>query len=302
MLRSSRTGVLAFRCVALILWLVLLSVSCNRRDRIQRTERTQTSPDSGIRVKSVDFYSEALQKPGHYLVALPPDYDAKPSTRFSVLFLLHGMNGNSADWIQKGNILQFLVSHHLVAVMPDASDSYYTNASLRPRDRYEDFIADDLVRDVEQHYRVISNARGRGLGGISMGGYGAIKIALRHPDEFAFAAGISPAVDATRRRFAPRRIGQSFRYLRIFGLESRADRRANDVFVLAQQHQTSPYLFLACGTDEALLGVNRSFAALLEKRGFPYEYHEARGGHSWDFWKSEIPEMLNSTETHLQPQ
>lgn len=133
-----------------------------------------------------------------------------------------------------------------------------------------------------------------------MGGYGAVKIALRHSDKYAFASGLSASLDATQRRFTVRRLGQSLRFLRVFGPDGAPERRANDVFLLAQHAQTSPYIYLACGTDEPLLSINRSFSGLLERRGLPHEYHEAPGGHSWESWKNELPGLLAAAERQLR--
>jgi S-formylglutathione hydrolase FrmB len=210
------------------------------------------------------------------------------------------MDGRPEDWIDKGHLLEVLQSHRLVGVMPDGADSYYTNAVLRPKDRYEDFIVRDLLADVEQHYRVLPKPAARGIAGISMGGFGAVKIALRHPDQYSFAAGLSAPLDAPRWPFSLKRLGQSFRILRIFGPSGTSSRRANDVFELVKQQRPEPYLVLACGTGESLLTVNRAFDALLVKRNIPHEYHESAGGHSWDHWQREMPELLNAAEKYLK--
>src|SRR4029077_4101748 len=105
-----------------------------------RHEHAEESVVDSVRTSSVDFYSAALQRTSHYLVTLPPDYDSKPALRFPVLFLLHGMDGSPADWIDKGHLAQSASSHHLILVMPDGADSYYTNSVFRSKDRYEDFI------------------------------------------------------------------------------------------------------------------------------------------------------------------
>lgn len=286
--------------ILLIVVPAIACLGCSGKKDFERQETEILSLSSPVMVKSVAFYSPALRRPAHYLIALTVDYEAHPDKRFPMLFLLHGIDGRSEDWIDKGDVLVCLRSHRIIAVMPDGSDSYYTNAALRSKDHYEDLISEDLLKDVEQHYRVALGPLGHGIGGISMGGYGAIKIALRHPDKFSFAAGLSAALDAPQRPFAIRRLGQSFRYLRIFGFQGSSSRRENNVFSLARRASTAPFLFLLCGQDESLLDVNRSFATLLDKRDLPHEYHEVPGGHSWDSWKREIPEMLNSAEQHLQ--
>src|SRR5262249_5823650 len=127
-----------------------------------------------VQIRSVDFYSAALQRTAHYLLTLPPEYDTKPASRFPVLFLLHGMDGRPADWIEKGHLASLASSHHMVLVMPDGADSYYTNSVFRSKDRYEDLITLDLVNDVEKYFRVLQKSEARGIAGISMGGYGAV--------------------------------------------------------------------------------------------------------------------------------
>jgi putative tributyrin esterase len=284
----------------LILLLTVISNACRKHDHaMERTERAQSSDSSVVSITAVEFYSNALQRPAHYLIAFPPDYTSNPTSRFPVLVLLHGMDGGPTDWIGKGHLAQYLPEHRFLVVMPDGADSYYTNAEFRSRDRYEDLITQDLVKDVSQHYRVLGKREGRGIAGISMGGYGAVKIALRFPDEYAFAAGLSSALDATRRPFAPKRFGQSLRYLRIFGTYGGNARRTNDVFRLAQQAQAAPYMYLACGTSEPLLEANRLFNRLLERRGLAHEYHEVSGVHSWDSWQSELPALLDAADRHL---
>src|SRR5262249_7908316 len=154
-------------------------------------------------------------------------------------------------------------------------------SAFRAKDRYEDFITQDLVNDVEQYYRVLGTRETRGIAGVSMGGYGAIKIALRHPQQYGFAASLSGPFDVTGRRFAARRFGQSLRLIRVFGFSGGPGRRDSDVFLLAQKTDTAPYIYLACGRNEGLLEVNRSFDNLLTRRGLAHEYHESPGDHSW---------------------
>ncbi len=233
------------------------------------------------------------------MIALPPEYRYSPTLRFPVLFLLHGMDGSSADWVDKGDITS-LPSRKLILVMPDGADSYYTNAALRSQDRYEDFIVNDLAQEVEQHYRIGTSPDARGIAGISMGGYGAIKIALKHPGFYAFAAGLSAPLDAPSWPFSAKRMGQSLRILRIFGVWGGATRRENDVFSLITNAHPSTYFYLEFGADEFLRGVNRRFAASLDRRGIAHEFHESPGGHSWDHWQRELPNLLDAAAHHLK--
>ena len=134
-----------------------------------------------------------------------------------------------------------------------------------------------------------------------MGGFGAIKIALRHPELYGFAAGISPALDVPSRPFSIKRVQQWRFHSSIFGPWRSQTRQQNDPFVLARSADQSktPYLFLTCGEQEGLLPTNRAFAALLEKRGFQYEFHTTHGGHDWKQWNGWLPDLFQSLFQHI---
>jgi putative tributyrin esterase len=136
-----------------------------------------------------------------------------------------------------------------------------------------------------------------------MGGFGAIKLALSHPELFVFAGGISPAVDVPSRPFSIKRIQQWRHYRSIFGPWGSQARHDGDPFVLARSVDPArtPYLYLTCGDQEGLLPANRNFAALVEKRHFQYEFHLAPGGHDWHQWEQRLPGMFQSLREHLGP-
>lgn len=126
-----------FTLLFLIVYLLLLP-SCHKTIVFQRMDEVTENSSTGTEVRSVDFFSISLHRPTHYVIVLPPNYRSSHALRFPVLFLLHGMDGSSADWIEKGNINRLSLPQ-LVLVMPDGADSYYTNAALRSQDRYERF-------------------------------------------------------------------------------------------------------------------------------------------------------------------
>ncbi len=135
-----------------------------------------------------------------------------------------------------------------------------------------------------------------------MGGFGAVKLALRHPELFVFAAGISPAVDVPSRPFSIKRIQQWRFHSSIFGPWGSQTRHDNDPFVLARSADPAkiPYLFLTCGEQEGLLPSNRAFAALLAKRKFQYEFHTTPGDHNWNQWDEWLPSVFQSLFEHMK--
>ena len=175
--------------------------------------------------------------------------------------------------------------------MPEGESSYYTNAVDPPQDRFEDYITRDLIADVESRYPVSGTRTGRAIVGVSMGGFGAVKLALRHPD-----------IDVPRRAFSFKRLQQSRHYEAIFGPSGTQTRRDNDPFVLARtvSPQDAPYFFLTCGEQEGLLPSNREFAGLLGQRHFHYEFHSVHGGHDWNQWNAWLPELFQSLSAHIE--
>jgi putative tributyrin esterase len=158
-----------------------------------------------------------------------------------------------------------------------------------------------LISDVEAKFSAASGRASRALIGVSMGGFGAVKLALKYPDLFVFAAGISPAIDVPSRPFSIKRIGQYRGHAAIFGPWGSQTRRDNDPFVLARTADVArvPYLYLTCGNQEGLLPSNRQFAALLQERHFQHEFHSGPGGHDWNQWNSRLQGTFESLFVHL---
>jgi putative tributyrin esterase len=254
---------------------------------------TSPSADDPI-VRDETFHSAALARDMKYRVILPADYASSPR-RYPVLYLLHGAAGGYSDWESRTNITQYVRDLPLIVVMPDGNESWYTNAATVPQDRFEDYIAKDLIQDVESRFRALATQHGRAIAGLSMGGYGATKFALKYPNQFAFAAAFSSAyhvpgdIDTTDPSSPSHEI-----QLRVFGPPGNPTREANNVFDLARKAdpKTLPYLWISCGTFDQLLQSNREFVKLLGERGIAYEYHETAGAHTWQFWDDQLRAFL----------
>ena len=187
--------------------------------------------------------------------------------------------------------------------MPEANNSYYTNSVDRTQDRYEDYIVHDLIADAENRFPAASGREHRAIAGPSMGGFGAVVLALKHPDLFIFAGGLSSALDVPSRPFSIKRIGQYRQHSSIFGPWGSQGRRASDPFFLVRSADPAqtPYLFLTCGDQEGLLPTNRRFADMLQARHFSYEFYTMPGGHNWNQWNRDLPDLMKSLITHLKP-
>ena len=250
-------------------------------------------------MRDVTFRSSALNREMPYRVLMPAN--VPPDVKVPVVYLLHGGGGGHfRDWTNYSDVARF-AEQGLMLVMPEADESYYTNSAEDSKGRYEDYVLNDLISDVESRFPA---ARGRGhraIVGVSMGGFGAIKMGLHHPELFAFVGGLSSAIDVPSRPFSIRRIGQWRHHRSIFGPWGGATQRANDPFVLARSADAgkTPYLFLTCGDQEGLLLANRNFAKLLEQRQFQYEFHIIAGGHNWTQWNGNLDSCFRSLLLHL---
>lgn len=233
-----------------------------------------------------------------YRVILPAPLAA--DQKYPVLYLLHGGGGDFRDWSNYSDVDR-LAEHGLILVMPEGHSSYYSNAADPPEDRYEDYVTKDLLADVELKFPAIPNRSIRAVVGVSMGGFGVIKLALVHPELFTFAGGLSPALDVPSRPFSLRRLEQWNRHRAIFGPWRGTLQQRNDPFLLIKSADSgkTPYIFLTCGEQEGLLPTNRQFAALLDKFHFRFEYHTARGNHDWNQWNSSLPTLSQSLSQHF---
>jgi putative tributyrin esterase len=288
---SSKVARMALPCAVLV-----LTAACN--EKTERSFADHPRLTSSVRMQDVTFHTSALGRDMTYRVVLPASIP--PRSKLPAVYLLHGGNGSFRDWSNNTDVARF-AERGLVLVMPDSDESWYTNSAERPGDRYEDYITQDLITDVETRFPAAPGRANRTIIGISMGGFGAVKLALRHPDLYAFAGGLSSALDAPGRPFSIARIGQYRHYRSIFGPVDSTSRRESDPFVLARSVDPAkmPYFFLTCGDNEGLLATNRSFAQILEQRHFPYEFHIVPGGHDWKQWNARLDGVFSSLLDHL---
>lgn len=279
--RATATGIL---CVLLCLF------GCANRAP-EQPDRPRLSPNTILR--DVIFHSAALNRDMRYRVILPSVIP--PNQKLPVVYLLHGNGGGFRDWSNYSDVATY-ASAGLILVMPQGDDSYYVNAVERPEDRYEDYVVHDLAAEVEARFPVAGGGSNQAIAGVSMGGFGAIKIALSHPDLFVFAGALSPAIDVPRRRFSVRRIEQYRAQSAIFGPWDSPSRRSDDPFLLAKSSNpgSATYLHIACGEGEGLLPANRDFAAILSEEHLQHEFHVVAGGHDWKQWNAQLSSLFQA--------
>jgi len=291
---STVKNILSLRFLALLC--ALLFASCNRKQAKTPPDHPRLTPK--VVMHDVTFHSLALKRDMPYRVVLPANI--VPGQKLPVAYLLHGGGGGLRDWTNDSDVAGF-AEQELILVMPEGNSSYYANSAERPEDRYEDYIVKDLIEDVEGRFPAAVGRSNRAVIGISMGGFGAINLSLRHPDLFVFAGALSPAIDVPSRPFSIKRIGQWREHSSIFGAWGSKNRHDNDPYVLVRNVDATqaPYIFLTCGEQEGLLPANRKFAKLLDQYHFRHEYVPGPGGHDWNQWNQRLPSVFRSLSANL---
>jgi putative tributyrin esterase len=251
-------------------------------------------------VKDQTFHSPSLARDVHYRILLPAGYADDSTARFPVLYLLHGLYGDRTNWSELTKLAEYARPYKFIIVMPDGANSWYVNSYASPHDRYEDFIFRDLIAEVDSRHRTLPQRQARAIAGLSMGGFGTLKFALKYPDSFVFAASMTGALNAPL-DLADEVAEFRDELLKAFGPPGNSNRAQNDVFFLASEAVPTrvPYLYMDCGTSDGFLFTNRQFAALLQKKIIPFEYHEFPGGHEWQYWDARLPAVLHLASRHF---
>ncbi len=218
------------------------------------------------------------------LTAIVPDSGPGP---FPVFYLLHGLSDDHTSWLRWSNIDAYVRGLPLIVVMPNGERGFYTDSVSNPKAAFETNLVRDIVGFVDHTFQTIPAREGRVIAGLSMGGYGAIKLALKYPDLFCAAASHSGALGFGRRVFDP-----SSEWHTVLG-ESPAG-GLNDIFALAEtiDHAKLPALRIDCGTDDFLLEENRALQDHLTALNIPHEYEEHPGNHDWAYWNDHVRETL----------
>ena len=252
-----------------------------------------------VNVETIQFKSELVGQVLPYDALLPVGY-AESNKRYPVLYLLHGLFGRYDDWVTRTSLAEYAADYDLIIITPEGHDSWYTDGSGAPSAKYESYLVRELVSDVDTRFRTIKDRRARGIAGLSMGGYGALKIGLKYPDQFAFAASLSGALDpAVRSEDHPGFIWDTLRpsINAVFGPVGSQTRKANDLHQIARSLSASqisslPYLYFDCGLEDGFLTTNRELADILLTKKIPHQYRQLPGGHSWAYWDQQVKEVL----------
>ncbi len=214
---------------------------------------------------------------------------------YPVLYLLHGLSDNHTIWSRRTSIERYAADYNVAVVMPAGERGFYTD--MAEGYRYWTMLSEELPRIVGNLFPISRRREDTFAAGLSMGGYGALKLALRCPERFAGAVALSAVTDV-RSWFTGNTsssMGEAERR-RIFDSVERIERNGDDLFALAEAcagRPDAPRLLQVCGTGDHLYSDNIRFRNHMKKLGFPgYSYMEGPGAHEWSFWDFHIREGL----------
>jgi enterochelin esterase-like enzyme len=253
-------------------------------------------------VRTITVTSRAL---GGYAdqvdVVVPPGYADHPGRRYPVLYLLHGFPGQPWQFLDIGQVATIeatLVAagrmKPIIMVMPTGARSFLADEEwangIRRGNGWETFVAHDLVRAIDVRYRTIAAARGRGIGGLSEGGYGALNIGMHHPGVFGLLESWSGYMRADR-------IAAIFGHsARVLAYNSPAAWARSVAPKLRADHT---FIWFYIGSSDRLAAQNKAFSAELTALGVAHRFFEVPGRHSWRLWRSQMSRALITASDHL---
>jgi putative tributyrin esterase len=245
------------------------------------------------------FFSETLGMSSSMYVILPQATrgqigmvgQSSGRTTHPVLFLLHGLSDDHTIWLRRTSIERYAAAYGVAIVMPNVHRSFYTD--MEQGHKYWSFVSEELPAIARSFFPLAEERERTFAAGLSMGGYGAFKLGLTHPERFAAVASLSGALDAQSiaRQRDPIEFG------RMFGNLDGIPGSPNDLFALADRLKQSgapqPRLYQCCGTEDFLYQDNLRFRDHIKQLGLELTYEEEPGTHDWGYWDMKIQRVLS---------
>lgn len=245
---------------------------------------TTTLTAHAASVDTISVFSSAMDRNVKSVVILPDGY--KEMGRLPVVYLLHGFSGNYGDWVNKvPEIKSYADNYHMIIVCPDGGYAgWYFDSPIDKKSQYETFITKELVGWIDQHFPTLKTRNDRAILGLSMGGHGALYLAIQHQDEFGAVGSMSGAVDITG-------LANSFGIDKLLGPYSKFPRRWEEHSVLGLTHKLvndSLKIIIDCGSDDFLYQQNLALHNKLLYDKIDHDFITRPGGHTWTYWANSI--------------
>lgn len=252
-----------------------------------------------------NFNSKSLMRTVPVNVVMPTDkivFPGQPVPEekpLKTLYLLHGIFGNYTDWVNRTRLQSWAENRDLAVVMPSGDNSFYVD-NRKTSALYGSFISKDLVEFTRKTFPLSRKREDTFIGGLSMGGFGAIVNGLQHPETFGSIVGLSAALVLNEQNlnseYTDFLMTNRGYYESVFGDLTKVLGGENDYTALAEKQASradKPRIFLACGTEDGLMEPNRVFRDKLDALGYDVTWQEGPGGHDWKFWDEYILKAMD---------
>ena len=241
------------------------------------------------------YYSEALGMQTSVKVVIPQKTNTgeigvdnkTDNNKYKCLYLLHGLSDDESIWLRRTSVERYALAYGVCVVMPCGGRSFYTD--MKYGGKYYTFVAKELPRVIREFFNVSDKREDNFIAGLSMGGYGALKIGMRECESFCAAAGLSSVADI---KGVVERFEDTF--IPIFGEDINIP-DDDDLLLLAEKTDKNPLkprVFMGEGTEDFLYEGNKLLKEKFEKLNFDYTYKESKGAHNWAFWDEYIQYVL----------
>lgn len=228
---------------------------------------------------------------------LPPGAAEREEKPWQTLYLLHGIFGNYTDWVCGTRIQRYAEEHDLVVVMPSGDNAFYVD---RPATNnfYGQFVGEELVELTRKMFPLSRQRKDTFIGGLSMGGYGAMRNGLKYSDTFGCIVSLSGSFRLEQLAADSTQAGLPADHMRAcFGdLTQLLNSDINPKYLVKELKKAGkglPKIYMACGSQDSLLDMNRDMAAFLEEQEADVTFEVGPGGHEWDFWDAYIKKAID---------
>lgn len=231
---------------------------------------------------TLEIFSPSMQKVSRCLVITPDDYSFSKKP-YPVLYLLHGWSGTFSGWLTDApQLRQHADKYQMIIVCPDGGyDSWYLDSPVDSTVRYDTHIAKEVVAKIDYYYHTIRGPEGRAIAGLSMGGHGALLLAIRHPDVFGAAGSMAGGLDLRAWR------KNDWDLQSVLGAPGDHWQNWEDnsvVNVLAQLKGRKIPIAIDCGVGDFFIEANREAHRRLLEMKYPHDYTERPGEHNHEYW------------------
>ena len=243
------------------------------------------------KVETVEIYSEGMKKRIKNIVILPDGYDSLAEEKYPVIYLLHGYGGGYESWLNqtKPSLPTEATKRGVIFVCPDGDNSWYWDSPVDPKMKYDTYISYELVSYIDSIYQTIPSPSGRAIAGASMGGHGALWLAINHPDVFGACGSISGCVDI-------RPFSDNWDMKKWLGNYKSNKARWNQYTVINLLDKIKPemLIILDCGVDDFFYTVNEDLHKQMMGKKILHDYITRPGNHSHAYWSNAIDYQIQS--------